>query len=99
MKYTFKDLKNKIVILTGGSGFFGKQLSSAFANSGCKVIILDINKNKFKDNNIFFHKCNITNENELKIVSKNILKKFKRIDVLINNASNNYSPNQQKKKT
>ena len=92
MKYTFKDLKNKVVILTGGSGFFGKQISQALIDNGCKVVILDIYKNSSKHKNIFFYKCNITLEKELIAVSKKIIKKFKKIDILINNASNNYSP-------
>ena len=54
MKYTFKDLKNKVVLLTGGSGFFGKQISRAFLENGSKVIILDIKKNQFKSKNLFF---------------------------------------------
>ena len=96
MKYTFKDLKNKVVILTGGSGFFGKQITEALVNNGCRVIILDIYKNSSKNKNIFFYKCNIISEGELIAVSKKITKKFKKIDILINNASNNYSPNNEK---
>ena len=95
MKYTFKDLKNKIVILTGGSGFLGKQISRAFANNGSKLIVLDIKKNSINKKNIFFYKCNITSENEIKEISKKIIKKFKKVDVLINNASNNYSPREK----
>ena len=97
MKYTFKDLKNKVVILTGGSGFFGKQISQSLTNNGCKIIILDIYKNPTKNKNIFFYKCNIASENELKAISKKIIKKFKKIDILINNASNNYSPENKNK--
>ena len=92
MKYTFKDLKNKVVLLTGGSGFFGKQISRAFLENGSKVIILDIKKNQFKSKNLFFYKCNISDEKNLIFASKKIFKRFKKIDVLINNASNNYSP-------
>ena len=98
MKYTFKDLKNKVVILTGGSGFFGKQISQALIDNGCKVVILDIYKNSSKHKNIFFYKCNITLEKELIAVSKKLIKKFKKIDILINNASNNYSPSSNKLK-
>tara|TARA_Y100000996_G_scaffold412141_1_gene397586 strand:+ start:511 stop:678 length:168 start_codon:yes stop_codon:yes gene_type:complete len=54
MKYTFKDLKNKVVLLTGGSGFFGKQITRAFLENGSKVVILDIKKNQFKSKNLFF---------------------------------------------
>lgn len=93
MNHTFSDLKNKVVLLTGGNGFFGKQISNAFLKSGSKVILLDIKKKNFKSKNLYFFECDITSEKQLKLISSKILKKFKKIDILINNAANNYSPN------
>ena len=40
----FKDLKNKVAILTGGSGFLGMQFARVIAQEGCIVINLDIKK-------------------------------------------------------
>ncbi len=82
----YSDLKNKIIILTGGSGFLGQQIVKAFTSTNSKIIILDIKKPK--NNKVNFYKCNITKEEEVIAVSKKILKKFKKIDVLINNAGN-----------
>lgn len=96
MKHTFTDLKNKVVLLTGGNGFFGKQICNAFLKSGCKVILIDIKKRKLNHKNIFFFNCDITSEKQIKFIASRISKKFKRIDILINNAANNYSPRKKK---
>ncbi len=87
----YSDLKNKNIILTGGSGFLGKQITEAFKSYGSNVIILDIIKPKNIDK-IKFYKCDITNESKVKKVAKKILKENKNIDVLINNAASDYVP-------
>ena len=92
------DLKNKIIVITGGLGQIGKALACELALSNSKIIILDIqNKNKLKNiknyhvikNNIFYFKCDVSNKKSVKNVSKKILKKFKKIHILINNAAQN----------
>ena len=42
MNIKFQDLKNKNVVITGGSGFIGKQISKAFLDQGSKVYVLDL---------------------------------------------------------
>mgnify|MGYP001172061790 CR=1 FL=1 len=86
----YRDLKNKNIILTGGSGFLGKQITNAFKTVGSNVIILDIKK-PHTEKKIEYYKCDITNENEVKEIAKKITKK-KKIDVLINNAASDYVP-------
>lgn len=88
----YRDLKNKNVIITGGSGFLGQQITDAFSLSGSNVIVLDIIKPK-KNDSIEFHNCDITKENEVRKISQKILKKNKKIDILINNAAADYVPN------
>jgi NAD(P)-dependent dehydrogenase (short-subunit alcohol dehydrogenase family) len=46
---------------------------------------------------IFFVKCDITKESDVKKSITRILKKFKKIDVLINNASNDHVPSRKNK--
>ena len=76
MNTKFKDLKNKNIVIAGGNGFIGRQLCKAFfLNQGSKVFILDIQKQKSK-NNSFFFKTDITKENDLKNFL-NFLKKKK----------------------
>ncbi len=48
MNIKFQDLKNKKIVITGGSGFLGKQLCAAFSNQGSKVFVLDTKEPKKK---------------------------------------------------
>ena len=91
----FKDLKKKTVIITGGNGFLGGQFVKAFLEKESNVLILDISKNKKKHPRLFYYKCDITNEASVARISKEIHKKFKKIDVLINNAAIDHLPNQK----
>jgi len=88
MNCIYPDLKHKTIIITGGLGFLATQFIEAFKDSSSNIIILDkeqsIKKNYFK--------CDITNEKKLIATLKKIKKKFRNIDVLINNAANNYGP-------
>jgi len=88
----YKDLINKSIIITGGSGFLGSQFTNAFLKAKSKVIILDIKKPKFNSKNSYFFKCNIADEKEVIAISKIIKSKFKKIDVLLNNAAIDYNP-------
>ena len=83
----FKDLKNKVAILTGGSGFLGMQFAEVLAEAGCIVFNLDIKKNinfekkiKNKRLKIHFIKCNIADVRQLKKSKNIIIKAYKRID-------------------
>ena len=42
MKYTFTDLKNKVVVITGGNGLLGTQFVKTFLSVNSKVVILDL---------------------------------------------------------
>lgn len=94
MNIKFKDLKNKNVIITGGNGFLGNQISNAFLNQGSKVFILDIKKPKSKNRSIFF-KTDISKEIDLKKFLTFIKKKKIQIDVLINGAAKDYVPSKK----
>ena len=76
--------KNKIIVISGSSGLIGNNLKKYFISNGAKVIGLDLNK---IDN--YTIKCDITNENSVKKSFDFIKKKYKSIDLLINNASRN----------
>ena len=97
------NIKNNLVIITGGAGLFGKtQIEAVLENNGI-AIVLDKNKEKLRKlekelkSNFFKKKfecikCDITKENEVKKILKFIKKKYKKIDVLINNAAIDYPP-------
>ncbi|GJQ06307.1 short-chain dehydrogenase [Capnocytophaga cynodegmi] len=79
----------KNVIITGTSRGIGLELAKQFANSGHKVLALSRNIQPLKDfnnKNIDFFPFDITSEEDLKQVSCFLSDKWKKVDVLINNA-------------
>ena len=92
----YRDLKNKNIIVTGGSGFLGRQIVKAFKRTNSNIFILDITKPKISSNKIKYFECDITNQKKVLEVSKKILKNYK-VDVLINNAANDYKPENSSK--
>ncbi len=96
MKKISHNLKNKNIIITGGFGFFGSQITKALLDEKANVYIIDINKPKGKNNAKFFN-ADITKEDQLKKVLIFFKSKKKKIDVLINNAAVDYFPKKSKK--
>ena len=72
MKSTSFNLYNKNIIITGGNGFLGNQITNALLNERANVYIIDIKKSKKKSLAKQFT-SDTTNENEL----EKILKFFK----------------------
>ena len=97
-----KKLERKVSIITGGAGFLGQQIFlSMIEMNPLKIIIIDNNLKNIKKFEKKFYKykkyyaiynVDITNEKEIKKVNDLILKKFKKIDILINNAAIDYKP-------
>ena len=88
-------MKNKIIVITGASTGLGKQIAFKASSLGAKVILISNEEKRLKRVNSHikrskgkseFYFCNIRNLNQVKDVIKNIVKKNKKIDILINNA-------------
>ena len=82
-------MDKKILLITGSSGLLGKAMSLNFLNKGHTVIGFDLT-NKIKFKNFYFKKVNLCNEKQIILAIDSIFKRFKKIDVVINNAA--YSP-------
>ncbi len=89
------ELKTKVAIVTGGAQGIGKAISHTLAKEGAYVIMCDIDytlaQNTVNDikNQGFAasaFKMNVSCGEEVKRTFENILSKFTRIDILINNA-------------
>ena len=102
--YDLFQLENKTVVLTGSSGRLGSQYAHILSASGANVVLVDkeIKKNKKLEQELIkkyntkavAYSANISNKKDVIKMKNAIVKKFKRIDVLINNAF--YNPNQSK---
>ncbi len=97
LKNDLFDLKNKVCLITGGAGLLGSNFSRALAERGASVVILDIDSAKggklakeiqksVKNSSVIFQKCDITDAASIRVMIKNVISRYKRIDVLINNA-------------
>ncbi len=95
--FNYSDLKNKVVVITGAGGLLGKEFSLALGLQGAVVIGIDNKflelknnfseiKKRFPKIKLFAYKCNISKNKEIQSCFKNIKNKFKKIDILINNA-------------
>lgn len=96
MKKISLNLKNKNIVITGGNGFLGSQITNALINEKTNVYIIDIKKPK-KKTSIKYFEADITNEQDLKKILKFFKLKKIKIDVLINNAAIDYPPSKSKK--
>ena len=68
--------KNKIeIVILGGSGLIGKCLIKEFLNKNTKILNLDLTDKISKNENYFFEKFNMTN-NDLEKKLSNIFKKY-----------------------
>ena len=97
MQKTNFNIKNKVCIITGGVGLIGSGFSRQCAEQGARVVIADVNPEKGKslvkelindtgNKQIIFQKCDVTSELSVKNMVKMVVKKFGRIDALINSA-------------
>ena len=76
--------KNKVVIVTGGASGIGKSIAEQFYNQKAKVIIID--KNDCNTKCDFFYKGDITNKKVIIDFIKQVIKKYEKVDFIINNA-------------
>jgi NAD(P)-dependent dehydrogenase (short-subunit alcohol dehydrogenase family) len=92
------NLENKVAVLTGGGGILAGEMAKGLLNADVKVVLLDINESNLKNRvnslsddgkTIVGLKCNILDEENISEVKKEILDKFKHIDILINAAGGN----------
>jgi 3-oxoacyl-[acyl-carrier protein] reductase len=88
-------LKNKICLITGGTGLIGQEIINEFLAEGATVIFT-FNNNSLKakkfllnKKNLYCYKLDIRKKSSIKKLFKYIGKKFKKLDVIVNNAGIN----------
>jgi 3-oxoacyl-[acyl-carrier protein] reductase len=88
-------LKNKIAVITGASSDIGADMSKKFVDEGATVIMLGRNlKSLEKASSVIKNKqyavvmsCDINNESQVLSVIEQIVEKYGKIDILVNNAA------------
>ena len=88
------DLKDKIVIVTGGAQGIGKGIARYLLGQGAGVVIADIDReagrecvSEFKNpKHLFFIRTDVSNEKSVAACIRNTLTKFHKLDALVNNA-------------
>ena len=86
-----KKFQNKVVVVTGASSGLGLNIAKEFIKENAKVSLCARRIDKLKKNyqnkkNVFFQKVDVSNEKGIKNFLTNTIKKFGKIDILINNA-------------
>ena len=89
-------MEKKIIIVTGASRGIGKEIAKTLAKEG-HTVIANYNKSekeaqklkeelKKENKEIEIYKADISKEEEIKKMVEYTIKKYKKIDILINNA-------------
>jgi len=83
-------LNNKIAMITGGASGMGAAMAKLFAQEGATVIAADINEENLAKiselENVEGMKLDVSSDENWAEVTKAIVEKYGRIDILINNA-------------
>ena len=89
----YPDLKDRVVIVTGGAGGIGEAIVRGFAAQGCKVGFLDLDATRGEalqgelGDQALFVACDLTDIPALKAAVQTIRDGLGPVDVLINNAA------------
>ncbi|TXT66694.1 MAG: putative oxidoreductase [Promethearchaeota archaeon] len=85
-----KDLKNKIAVITGAGGGIGSEIVKLFDQKGILLVLADLNSDVINEikkeltQEPLIIKCNITKLEEVKNLISKTIKKYGRIDILVN---------------
>lgn len=90
------DFQDKVVIITGGGGGIGLAIAKKFASLQAKIALVDINSDSLNkaagevpqtgSSEVHPFMCDITQEPEVSTVVNDIIIKWGRLDVIVNNA-------------
>jgi len=96
---SFKDLKDKVCVITGGGGVLGNSMARGLASVGVITVILDINEDAAVKTaqeivsefgvKSYGLKANVLDKASLEAVVKKIIEEVGEIDLLINGAGGN----------
>ncbi len=85
-------LKDKVTLITGGAAGIGKATALRFAEEGARVVICDLNEVAGQQTaqeigeRCTFYKVNVADRQEVQAWIDEVMARYQRIDVLVNNA-------------
>ena len=88
-------MKDKVVIITGGTSGIGKALAEKFGQEGSRILITGRNEHELRKTvdelrrkglTISGFRADVSVENDNKLMAEEALRLYNRIDILINNA-------------
>lgn len=85
-------MMDKVVLVTGGAAGIGKATALRFAEEGAKVIICDVNESVGQETcgqlgeDAAFYKVNVASREEVQKWIDEVVAKYGRVDVIVNNA-------------
>ena len=88
----YLNFKGKVLVVTGAGSGIGKEVSIKLSDLGSTVILIGRSKKvtdlekKVKKRNVASYICDLSDEQSVKNLYKKIIKKYKKIDILINSA-------------
>ncbi|MCP4311657.1 MAG: SDR family oxidoreductase [Bacteroidetes bacterium] len=95
----FKDLQNKVCVITGGGGVLGNSMARGLASAGVIPVILDINEAAARQTaseieeeigtKCYGYMANVLDKTSLEDIQKEIISEVGEIDMLINGAGGN----------
>ena len=89
------DFKNKVVVITGASSGIGEATAIKFAKKHANVVLVARRKEKLLEvekkisnfsGTTLICQCDVSNKEQVELMSKKVLETFGRIDILVNNA-------------
>ncbi len=87
---------DKVALVTGASVGIGYGCALKFSEGGAKLALVDINFEKLKEvkkeleqygNEVLIYECDVSNEQRVNEVCEDVIAKFGKIDILVNNAA------------
>jgi NAD(P)-dependent dehydrogenase (short-subunit alcohol dehydrogenase family) len=94
------ELKDKVIVVTGGGSGLGKSMTRYFVQLGAKVVITSRNLEKLKKTanelkdetggDILAVRCDVRNYPEVEEMLNSTISEFGKADILLNNAAGNF---------
>ena len=86
-------LKEKVGIITGGSGGIGSTTAKLFADEGANVLLVDINEDQLKDcvaeigDSASYFVADVTQEDQVNAYTQAAIDRYGKVDSVILNAA------------